>query len=76
MNPRSSDEQKNTFCESSKVYIFKDNIKTAHWVGHSQSKSLDIGDFFKRTLVVDDIQASVTGNKIEHSASGGGVIQF
>ena len=43
----------------------KDNNKTAHWVGHSQLKSLDTDDFSKRTPFVDDIQASLTGNTIE-----------
>ena len=48
----------------------KDNIKTAHWVGHLQLKSLDNYIYFKRTLVMYDIQAIVTGNTIEQSALG------
>ena len=47
----------------------KDNIKTAHWVGHSQFRSLDTHDCFKRTPVVYDIKDSVTSNKIKQSAS-------
>ena len=51
-----------------KIY-FKDNVKTAHWVGHSQLRYLDTDDLFVRTPVVDDIQASVTGNTMKQSAS-------
>ena len=48
----------------------KDNSKTSRWVGHLQLKYLDTDDYFKRKLVVDDIQAILTGNKIEQSTSG------
>ena len=54
-------------CLLNKCFI--DNVKTAHWVGHSQLKSLDTDYFFKTTPVVDDIQASVTGNTMKQSAS-------
>ena len=50
--------------------LLKDNNKTAHWVDHSKLESLYNEDFFKKTPVVDDIQASLTGNTIEQSASG------
>ena len=36
VNPRIRDERKNPFGESSKKNCFKDNGKTAHWVGHVQ----------------------------------------
>ena len=39
--------EKYSFCVSSKNNCFKDNVKTAHWVGHSQLGSLDIYDFIK-----------------------------
>ena len=71
MNPRSRDEQKNPFCVSSKNNCFKDNVKTAHWVGQSQLGPLDTYYFCERTPVVDDIQASVTGNKMKKSVSEG-----
>ena len=39
-----------------KIYVvcllkkcFKDNVKTEHWVGHSQLRSLDTDDLFKKT---------------------------
>ena len=45
----------------------KDNVKTAHWVGRSQLRSLDTYDFLKITRVVDEKQASVTGNTMKQS---------
>ena len=52
MNSKSGNEQKNPFCVSSKIK-FKDNVKTLHWVDHSQLRSQDTDDFFKITPVVD-----------------------
>ena len=62
MNPRSR-----PFFVSSKENDFKDNVKNTNWVGHSQLISLDIYNFFERKPVVDDIQASVTGNTMNQS---------
>ena len=70
MNPRSRDEQKNPFCVSSKTKSFKVNVKPAHWVGHSQLRSLDTDDFFKRTSAVDEKQANVTVNTMKQSVFG------
>ena len=71
MNPRSRDEQKNPFCVSSKNNYFEDNVKTVHWVGHSQLISPDKDYFFKITPGIDEKQASVTGNTTKQSVSGG-----
>ena len=69
MNPRSSDEKKIHFvCIKKK--LFKDNNKPAHWVGHSQSISLDTDDFFKRAQKFDENQTIVTGNTVKLSVSG------
>ena len=56
---------------SSKYIYFKDNVKPAHWVGHSQLRFLDIYDFLKRTPGVDEKQAIVTVNTTKQSVSGG-----
>ena len=69
MNPKSRDERRNPCCVSSFKTHFKDNVKTAHWVGHSQLRSLDKYDLFKITSVVDYIQASVTVNTMKQSVS-------
>ena len=76
MNLNSSDEQKNTFSVSSKKGCFKDNLKPAHWVDHSQLRYLDTDDLFKITPVVDEKQDSVTGNTITQSVSRKKRIQF
>ena len=69
MNPRSRDETKIHFVCLLKKCL-KGNVKTAHWVGHSQVKSLDTDDFLKKKLVVDEKQASVTGNTMKQSVYG------
>ena len=61
--------KKNQVCVSSKK-CFKDNIKTAHWVGHPQLRTLDTDDLFIRKPVVDENQTSVTGNTMKQSDSG------
>ena len=65
MNPRSRDEIKNLFYVSSKNNCSKHNIKPAHWVGHSQLRSLDTDNFFRRTPKFDEKEASVTGNTVK-----------
>ena len=55
---------------------FKDNVKTAHGVSHSQLRSLDKDDFFKSTPVVDETQVSVNRNIMKHSVSRGKRINF
>ena len=57
---------------SSKNIFFKDNVKTAHWVGHLQLRSIDTEYLFKRTPAVDEKQASVTVNTMKHSVFGRG----
>ena len=70
MNPRIRDERKILFGLSSKTNVLKNNVKTAHWVGHSQLRFLDIDGLFKIEPVVDEIRASVTGNTMKQSVSG------
>ena len=52
VSPRIRDERKNPFvCH---LIFLKDNVKTAHWVGHYQLISLDTDDLFKITPAVDE----------------------
>ena len=48
------------------------NDKHAHWVGHSQLRSLDTDYLFKRTPGVDEKQASVTLQTNKQSVYGVG----
>ena len=74
MNLRSRNERKIHFvCLQKQI---KDNIKPAHWVGHSQLRSLDTYGLFKRTPKCDEKQASVTVNKVKLSVSWGEMIHF
>ena len=51
---------------SSKEFYFKDNNKTAHWVGHAKLKPLDKGNFSKEK-VIDESQDILTSTTIEQS---------
>ena len=75
VNLRIRVKRKIHFCVFYK-YIFKDNVKSAHWVGLLYLISLDTDDFFKRTPVFDYIQAIVTSNTIKQSDSGKKRIQI
>ena len=61
MNTRNPNEQKKSFCGSSKEFYLKDNNKNAHWVGHAKLKPLDADDCFRIKKIADAIQ---TGNYI------------
>ena len=54
----------------------KDKVKTAHWVGQLLLRFLDTDYSFKRTNVVDYIEASVTDNTMKQSSSGGGGVHI
>ena len=68
--------KKNSICVSSKMIVFKDNVKSVHWVGHSQLISLDTYGFFKSTHKFDEKQASVTRDTVKQSFSEGGKSSF
>ena len=40
-------------CGSSKTKYFKDNVKTAHWVSHSQLRSLDTDYLLTKNRLVE-----------------------
>ena len=50
---------------SSRKICSKDNDKSAHWVGQSKLRILDINKFLKRTPEFDENQDIVTGNTEE-----------
>ena len=54
-------KKKSILCVLEKIN-FIDNDKTVHWVGHSELRSLDIDETFKRAQKYDKNQASVTRN--------------
>ena len=57
------------------ITFLKDNVITAHWVGHSKLRSLDTDNFHKRTPVVDEKEDTVTVNTMKQSVSGEKIIR-
>ena len=45
---------------SSKVLYISKNDRTAHFVGHSKLKELDIDDFYKRKQMNEEMEAELT----------------
>ena len=46
------------------------NNKTSHWFGHSKCKPLDLGDFYKRKRIINELEANLNTTTIEQSDSG------
>ena len=44
---------------SSKTIYINNNDRTAHFVGHSQLKELDINDLYKRKQTNEDMEAEM-----------------
>ena len=49
----------NPFQFLQKIYIHK-NDRASHFVGHSKSKELDIGEFYKRKQMNEEMEAEMT----------------
>ena len=47
-DPKYNPKRVKPFSVSSKTFYIDKNDRTAHWVGHSELKEVDINDFFKR----------------------------
>ena len=37
----------------------------AHWIGHSKIKTLDYYEFFEWKMIIDELEASLTGELID-----------
>ena len=57
---------------SLKILCLQDNNKTAHWVGHLESKPWT--QYIPKEKVIDDLQYSLTGDTIEQSNYGKKII--
>ena len=64
VNPRNLSEGKNHFCFSYKTFYLKDNNKYLHQVGDSKLKLLDLGEFYKRKIIINELEASLNGTTI------------
>ena len=57
--PKSTPKIVKPFSVSSKRLYINNNDKTAHFVGHSQLKYLDIVDFYKRKQTNENMEAEM-----------------
>ena len=59
VDPKSTPRRVKHFSVSSKFFYINNNDKTAHFVGHSQLKELDIDDFCERKQTNDEMEAEM-----------------
>ena len=53
VDPKSTPKRVKPFSVSSKKFYIKNNDRTAHFVGHSKLKELDIDDFMKENRQIN-----------------------
>ena len=63
VDPKSTPKRVKAYSVSSKKLYISNNDRTAHFVGHSKLKELDIDDFYKRKQMNEDMEAEM--NKID-----------
>ena len=66
VDPKSTTKRVKPFSVSSKKFYINNNDRTAHFVGHSQLKELDIGGFFKRKQMNDEMEAETKEMDVKH----------
>ena len=59
VDPKSKPKKVKPFSVSSKEFYINNNDRTAHFVGHSQLKKLDIVDFYKRKQTNENMEAEM-----------------
>ena len=57
--PKSKPKRVKPFSVSSKKFYININDRTAHFVGHSELKELDIYDFYERKQTNKDMEAEM-----------------
>ena len=60
VDPKSTRKRVKPFSVSSKKFYISKNDRTAHFVGHSQVKELNIDDFYKRKQMNEEMEAKLT----------------
>ena len=60
VDPKYTPKRVKPFFVSSKINYINKNDVTAHFVGHSRLKGLDIGDFYKRKQVNEKMESELT----------------
>ena len=59
MNPKSLIKRDKSYPVSLQFFYLNKNDITAHWVGHSKLKELDINNFFKIKQTSEDMEAAL-----------------
>ena len=60
VNPKYLTKRDKTYSVSSNKFYLNKNDRTAHWVGHSKLKELDINDFFEIKHTNEEMEAKLT----------------
>ena len=60
MNPKSITKRDKPYSVSSKKFYLNKNDITAHWVGHSKLKELDINDFLEGKQMNEEMGDELT----------------
>ena len=60
VDPKYTPKRVKPFSVSSKKFYISKNDRTAHFVGHSKLKELDIDDFYKRKQMNEEMEAELT----------------
>ena len=63
VDPESTPKRVKPYSVSSKTIYISNNDRTAHFVGHSKLKELDIDDFYKRKQMNEKMEAEM--NKMD-----------
>ena len=59
VDPKSTPKRVKPFSVSSKKFYIDNNDRTAHFVGHSKLKPLDIVDFYERKQTNENMEAEM-----------------
>ena len=66
VDPKSTLKRVKPFSVSSKTFYINNNDRTAHFVGRSKLKELDIYGFYKRKEMHDEMEAEMNEMDLKH----------
>ena len=66
VDPESTPKRVKPYYGSSKKLYINNNDRTAHFVGHSKLKELDIDDFYERKQMNDEMEAEMNKMDVKH----------
>ena len=66
VDPKSTSKRVKPYSVSSKKLYISNNDRTAHFVGHSKLKELDIDNFYKRKQMNEEMEAEMNEIDVKH----------